>query len=370
VRGIVWRGVVNASQRQELQAAQSISQVFLGINLKCASCHDSFVDPWKLTDAYSLAAVFADEPLVVNECEKPLDQTASPSFLFPKLGAISSAATPAERQRELAVMLTSQENGRFSRTLVNRLWQRFFGRGIVANVDNMDEDPFDATLLDWLAADFVEHDYDLQHTMRLICTSRAYQSASSIPSSLPSTTGDFRGPLVRRLNAEQFVDAVSQVTGVWQVETKLMTKTDFRGQGGQLTAIRRVLEQRTSRDDFELLVRACVVDADALQSALGRPNREQVVTRRDSVATPLEALEFTNGEILDRQLQEGAARLASEQPDASDMIESIYRAALGRAPNHEELQIASDVVGSPATVEGTQDLLWTLFMLPEFQFID
>src|SRR5690606_23421529 len=120
------------------------------------------------------------------------------------------------------------------------------------------------------------------------------------------------GPEVRRLNAEQFVDAVSQVTGVWQVETKHMTKRDFRGQGGQLTAIRKVLEQRTSRSDSSLLVRAALVDADALQSALGRPNREQVVTRRDSMATPLEALEFTNGEILDRQLQQGAARLVGE----------------------------------------------------------
>jgi hypothetical protein len=45
-KGIVWRGVVNASQTPPMQAAQNISQIFMGVNLKCASCHDSFIDDW------------------------------------------------------------------------------------------------------------------------------------------------------------------------------------------------------------------------------------------------------------------------------------------------------------------------------------
>ena len=63
-------GVVNESQRREIQNAQNIAQVFLGTNLKCASCHDSFVNYWKLTDAYSLASVFADSPLEIHRCDK------------------------------------------------------------------------------------------------------------------------------------------------------------------------------------------------------------------------------------------------------------------------------------------------------------
>ena len=62
-KGIVWRGVVNASQRPPVQAAQSIAQVFLGVNLKCASCHDSFIDDWRLVDAYGMASVYSEEPL-------------------------------------------------------------------------------------------------------------------------------------------------------------------------------------------------------------------------------------------------------------------------------------------------------------------
>jgi hypothetical protein len=90
IKGIKWRGNVNASQVQELQFAQNISQVFFGINMKCASCHDSFIDNWKLDDAYSLAAVIADEPLAVFRCDKPTGATASPRFIFPELGKIDA----------------------------------------------------------------------------------------------------------------------------------------------------------------------------------------------------------------------------------------------------------------------------------------
>src|SRR5690606_21755269 len=70
IRGIQWRGVVNASQRVEMQAAQNISQVFLGLNLKCASCHDSFISDWKLDDAYAFANIFSDATLEINWCDK------------------------------------------------------------------------------------------------------------------------------------------------------------------------------------------------------------------------------------------------------------------------------------------------------------
>ena len=86
------------------------------------------------------------------------------------------------------------------------------GRGIVEPVDDMDQQPWDADLLDWLAVDFVEHGYDLKHTLRLICNSRAYQSMAV--SSVGSTEEAFvfRGPLTRRMSAEQFIDAICSLT--------------------------------------------------------------------------------------------------------------------------------------------------------------
>jgi hypothetical protein len=170
------------------------------------------------------------------------------------------------------------------------------------------------------------------------------------------------------MSAEQFIDAISQVTGVWQAETTEMNKADSRGQGGQLKAIRRVLDDRQQSET--LLLRAALVDADALQSALGRPNREQVVTQRESIATTLEALEFTNGETLNRLIRSGSEGLSTEATSTEDIVETVYLRALGRAPRTEELGIAVEIVGSPATVEGVQDFLWAITMLPEFQFVE
>jgi hypothetical protein len=173
---------------------------------------------------------------------------------------------------------------------------------------------------------------------------------------------------MRRMTAEEFVDAVSQITGVWQAETKQMIKADSRGQGGQLAAIRDILKHRQAND--QLLLRAATVDADALQAALGRPNREQVVTQRESTPTPLEALEFTNGQTLDHMLRDGANRLIEKSADSEEIVRSVYAAALGRPPNAKEFAVGIDLVGSPATIEGTQDFCWTILMLPEFQFVD
>lgn len=72
IRGIRWRGEVNASQRAEMQAAQNVSQVFMGLNLKCASCHDSFISDWKLDDAYAFANLFTDSILQIYRCDKPM----------------------------------------------------------------------------------------------------------------------------------------------------------------------------------------------------------------------------------------------------------------------------------------------------------
>src|SRR5438552_2428619 len=198
--GIKWRGTVNESQRREIQAAQSVAQVFLGTNLKCASCHDSFVNHWKLTEAYALASVFADAPLELHRCDQPTGTAASVGFLYPQLGGIDRAASRVDRQRQLANLLVLPENGRLARTIVNRLWARLFGRGLVEPLDNMDAEPWHQDLLDFLAADLADHSYDLKHTLRLLATSRAYQlpAAGEGRSDAPDESFVFRGPLVKR----------------------------------------------------------------------------------------------------------------------------------------------------------------------------
>ena len=212
--GIRWRGEVSAGQTVEIQFAQSVGQAFLGINLKCASCHDSFIDRWKLEDAYGLAAIFSESPLEIHRCDKPIGKKATASWLFPELGNIDAKVPRKDRLDQLARLLTDRENGRFSRTIVNRFWHRLMGRGIVHPVDAMQSEPSNPQLLDFLANDFVEHGYDLKRTIYLIASSNAYQAEISGQIGEVLNPGDYlRRPLVKRMTAEQFLDCIWQITG-------------------------------------------------------------------------------------------------------------------------------------------------------------
>jgi hypothetical protein len=373
VKGIEWRGVVNASQRRELQAAQTTAQVFLGTNLKCASCHDSFTNQWLLSDSHGLAAVFADGPLDIYRCDKATGEQARASFLFPEIGAIDADAPRSTRMKQLAELITDPRDGRLAKTVVNRYWARLFGRGLVEPLDDMERNAWHADLLDWLANDLVHHGYDLKHTLEVICTSQTYQLAVRGEPKPNEPAGPFRGPISRRMTAEQFLDAVATLTGVWPKAGGDMLKVDGRGQGGQVGAARKVLSEHESKRAADLAkkVRAALLMEGALSRALGRPNREQVVTRRDTLATMLQALELTNGTTLDAILKTGAERwVAEHSSDPNALIARAYRIALGREPTPAESRTATEVVGTPPSAEGMDDFLWMLVMLPEFQLID
>jgi hypothetical protein len=215
INGIVWRGAVNASQVPPMQAAQSIGQVFMGVNLKCASCHDSFINDYTLADSYGMAAIYATNKLEIAECDKPTGKNAKVKFLYSELGEIDSGLPKKEQTKRLAEILISKKDGRLPRTVVNRLWAKFMGRGLVEPVDEMDAPAWNPDLLDWLAEDLVENGYDLKRTMRWILTSRAYQLPSVNVAERSEKTFVFTGPAIRRLSAEQFRDALGELTGVW-----------------------------------------------------------------------------------------------------------------------------------------------------------
>lgn len=214
IDGIKWRGDVSAGQTVEIQFAQSVSQTFLGINMKCASCHDSFIDRWKLSEAYGLAAIYAQKPLEIHRCDKPIGQTATAAWLFPEIGQIDATKPPAIRLKQLADLMTHPKNGRTTRTMVNRFWHRLMGHGIVHPVDSMQTEPWNADLLDHLATILVENGHDLRKTLAHIATSEAYQAQSQIVTKGVDDHGyTYAGPRARRMTAEQFVDAVWQLTG-------------------------------------------------------------------------------------------------------------------------------------------------------------
>jgi hypothetical protein len=415
------------------------------------------------------------------------------------------------------------------------------GRGLVEPVDDMEQPAWYPDLLDWLAEDLADHEFDLKRTLRLILTSRAYQLPAVDLPEPPGPDYVFRGPGVRRMSAEQFRDALGSLTGVWFDKpaaefnfeeaksagmaralippqtrwiwshpgaaskagaervyfrksftldqlpeeawivatcdngftlhvngTKVLSGKDFTQpkfadilpqlrSGSNLLAIEainhrsdnspppdgeppkasdanpaglmvvarirsgdRVLDFATdeswtwSRDKqsgWETVtgptgsgtwesafalgdtdaspwklgaalerslstalvhggVRAGLVPADPLMSALGRPPREQLLTVRQSAATTLQALELTNGETLNDLLHQGAEKLISEAgTPGRRLVTEVFERALSREPTARERRLAIQLVGAEASPEGVEDLLWSVAMLPEFQLI-
>ena len=304
--GVNWRGETSAAVTPWMQASQNTAQVFLGINLKCNACHDSFVSKWKLKDAYALAAYFSPDPrLELYRCDVAQNKFAEPAFLFPELNRAPASSSLADRRAAAAAIFTDPRNGRLPRTLVNRIWQRLLGRGIVGNPDEMDGVPWSPALLDFLASDFVEHGYDIKRLIRTILVSRTYQ-IPAVPRASEAAARDytFAGPEVRRLSAEQFADAIGAITGEWSV---------YPGRPATPGGV---------------YAREWRAASSSLTRALGRPVRDQINSTRASEASTLQALELVNGEIYTRWLSRGARRMLGELPP--EPISLYNRAVAGR----------------------------------------
>jgi hypothetical protein len=538
VQGIRWRGSVSAGQRQEIQFAQNVGQALLGINLKCASCHDSFIDRWTLEETYGLAQIYATEQLTLHRCDKPVDKTVGPGWLFPEIGNVDSKASQPERMKQLASLVTHRDNGRFTRTIVNRLWHRLMGRGIVHPVDAMHTEPWNADLLDFLAVDLLDQGFDLKKTLELICTSQIYQAETPALEAAPGEGSFvFRGPLPRRMTAEQFVDSIWQLTGAAPTrfdaqvvravisegeKESVATDVTLSGKwiwspaedeelwpsGGHQISLRRQFELpsqpvrsaavitcdneyilyvngqrvaadpnwetvelvgiqaqlRTGRNEIVIvaknagsgpnpaglifearislpetddaagtevtiatdeqwqwapqipdargrfrgkapewkpagliknpevwaaranpqlqslltqamtgeihMVRASLVKADELMRALGRPNRDQIVTSRPTELTTLEAIDLANGQRLADAIASGASSVASRfQGTPDELVDWLYGFALSRRPTDDERKLAIDYLGQMSEPTRVEDVLWAVVMLPEFQLV-
>lgn len=357
IEGIRWRGDVNASQVTEMQAAQNVGQVILGLNLKCASCHDSFVSDWKLEEAYAFANIFSDSSLVVSRCDIPTGEKAGTKILWEELGEIDSTANRAEKLEQLANYLVQPANGRLYRTIVNRIWKQLMGRGLVEPADEMDNIPWSQDLLDWLATDFEDEGYDLKELIYKIAISKAYQQpavAVENPLFLADDDFVFEGAVIRRMTAEQFSDGVSQKIH------PIFSEEQMKYNPNELVV--------SEQSDIGF-VRAALVANNGLLKALGRTNREVVMTSRDSQASLLQALELTNGEQLNNTLKEGAVKWKEKYEAGDIIVHEVYRQLLGRDPQQNEFNIAMAVLGESPEPEAIQDLFWAVLLLPEFQLI-
>ena len=118
------------------------------------------------------------------------------------------------------------------------------------------------------------------------------------------------------------------------------------------------------------MVRAALVKATPLMAALGRPNRDQVVTSRPSDLTTLEAILLANEQSLADEIAQGGNRIFAEHgPDPNRIASWIFSAGLSRPPTADEAAVAQDLLGPTPTAENVADCLWSVVMLPEFQLV-
>src|SRR5262249_23943159 len=306
--------------RDPYSRAEAVSQVFLGIRMQCAKCHNHPFDRWTQDDYHGLAAFFAriqyqvvenkrrdsfdkhefiGEQIVYQDRDSEVRHPRTRAATAPRLlGAESASRTPnADRLQQLADWIADPANPFFARAQVNRIWYHLMGRGIVVPLDDFraSNPPANEPLLDALAQDFVAHQFDLRHLVRTIANSRTYQLAAVPNDTNRDDESNFSHALVRPLQAEQLLDAIAQAAAV---------TVAFRGyphglRAAQLPGVRpeRPRDQRPSEGEIFLKV-------------FGKPERLLTCECERSDDTTLnQAFQLVTGELMNKVLSDPENRI-------------------------------------------------------------
>jgi len=347
--------------------AEEVSQLFLGVRIGCAKCHNHPGERWTQDDYYGLAAVFArlryrDGPFFIQLYDKeetviPLrtgdvTQPRTGQVMAPKFLGDETAAPDQDRREAFARWLTAPDNPFFARAAVNRIWNHLFGRGLVEPVDDFrtTNPASHPSLLDALAADFVKHGYDRKRLIRLVMTSRTYQLSHRPTPTNGADEKYFSKYPVRRLGAEQLLDAIADATGVPDKFPEVPTGTPA----------------------------AALADGEykhPLLEAFGRPARAMACEcERSSDTTLGQALHLVGGFTFDKQLRHPDGRvsklLKSGKPD-TEIVEELFLAAFSRPPTNAErarmiAHFAARGTGQRRAV--AEDVLHALLNSNEFLF--
>ncbi len=349
---------------------ESISQAFLGVRIQCAQCHHHPAERWSQADYYSLAAVFArvGRKGGFADAEVPTFETIflkdEGEILHPRTGQVmrprplGGAEFKLSRlddpRRAFAKWMTSGDNPYFARTMVNRMWGHFLGRGIIHPIDDArsTNPPSNPELLDALSQDFVKSGFDVKHLVRVITGSYAY-GLSSIPNETNrEDKQSFARFYPRRLKAEVLLDGISQI---------LEAPTQFAGGPGQFPTGTRAIDLPDEN------VAAHFLDV------FGRPNRNSACEceRTDDPAL-VQALELVNSKEIQGKLTAAKGyveRLATNKSPVEENVREVFLRVFGRVPTADELVAAVEFVKSEIDQkEAYRSLLWSLLASNEFLF--
>jgi hypothetical protein len=345
--------------------AETTAQVFMGVRLQCAKCHHHPFEAYGQDDYYGLAAYFARirtkgsqefgqfgrEQVIYVTSTGEVRQPRSGQVMKPRPLGDAPADDPVDRRRALARWLSGARNPWLARNVVNRYWGYLMGKGLVNPIDDLRETnpPSNPELLDALAGEFVASGFDLKALLRLIMNSRVYQlSALPTPDNRLDDTF-FTHYRVKRLTAEQLLDAINAATG---------TTEKFKGQP---LGVRAISLPDTSYPSYFL-------------DTFGRPLRVQACECERSPEPNLgQALHLMNGDLINRKVSDPAGRLARllKDPKLTDesLVRTLYLVTFNRPPTEAEAVAAGALIADgPSRFLGAQDLFWGLLNSKEFLF--
>jgi hypothetical protein len=348
------------NETDTLKVSENVAQVFMGMRIQCAQCHNHPFDRWTQDDYYGFAAFFsqigrkgADDPretVIFNSRGGEVSHPIGGRVMKPKfLGGATPKIKNEDRRAVLAKWLASPDNPYFATNLANIVWAHFFGIGIIHEVDDVrvSNPASNPELLQELGKKFTEYKYDFKKLVRDICTSRTYQLSTQANASNQGDSRNFARAGIRRIRAETFLDCISQVTE---------TKNKFPGLPFGARAVQ-------------------IADGGVstyFLSTFGRAKRETVCSCEVRLEPTLsQSLHLLNGDTTTQKIQGGnliGKWLAAKKPP-KDIIEELYIRTLSRKPLPKELaRLEKILAGDKNQQKVLEDVFWALLNSREFMF--
>ncbi len=347
---------------ETLPLTENVAQVFMGIRVQCAQCHNHPFDRWTQNDYYSFAAFFAQigrkqgedyrETIVFNSGGGEVTHPVGGRVMPPKfLGSEVPDVAGKDRRVVLAKWLASAKNPWFATSFANRVWAHFTGVGIVEPVDDfrVSNPASNGELLEALGKHFTETKYNLKALVRDICNSRTYQRSTRRNESNESDEKNFAHALVRRIKAENLLDTISAVTN---------TKDKF---DGLPVGARAVQIADGTRSTYFL-------------TTFGRATRETPCSCEVKMEPTLsQALHLLNGGTVTDKIRQGGlvAQLAASKKSPEERITELYLRTFSRKPEKDELAKLTPLLSKAAPKDHPQvleDIFWALLNSREFLF--
>jgi hypothetical protein len=343
-----------------LKMSENTAQVFMGIRVQCAQCHNHPFDRWTMNDYYGFAAFFtqvghkpAEDPreqVIFNSGGGEIPNPLSGQPLKAKfLGGDTPDTNGKDRRAVLAHWIASPQDPYFAPNIADIIWQHYMGKGIVEPVDDVraSNPPVNPELLAALSQHLQDYHFDIRKLVRDICLSRAYQTDSVTNSSNEMDARNYSHAPVRRMQAEVLNDAIDEVTD---------GGTRFRGLPVGSRAVQ--IADGASTTDF--------------LTTFGRSSRESVCTCAVKVDPNLsQALELVNGGDVQNKVQNSPVidRMLKANATNEQIIDELYLRCLSRPATDTEKSKLNDLVGqSPDRRQGLKDVFWALLNSQEFLF--